>query len=155
MATFEQVKTVRLRIHDPLGFINLVEVEELPGTPANQTAYLITGSGVYQEYIGEIWQSVDLEISDEQIKLLIDLHGVDWATIQAVKNIMMALGKQLGVASHTSGVESVQYQSLATLYAFYKGMLATMKEDIEVEEGVTTGRFFTTTRPVIGGVEEL
>ena len=42
MATFEQVKTVRLRIHDPLGFINLVEAEELPATPANQTAYTIT-----------------------------------------------------------------------------------------------------------------
>ena len=41
MATFDQVKTVRLRIHDPLGFINLVEAEELPATPANQTAYTI------------------------------------------------------------------------------------------------------------------
>ena len=155
MATFDQVKTVRLRIHDPLGFINLVEAEELPATPANQTAYTITDSGVYQECRNEIWSDVPLEISDEQIKLLIDLYGVDGATVQSVKNIMMSLGKQLWLAQHNSGTETVVYQNLTTMYNFYKNMLASMKEDIAVSEGVSTGRIFNTTRPIIGGVEEL
>ncbi|HRV28733.1 MAG TPA: hypothetical protein PLN48_14910 [Lachnospiraceae bacterium] len=155
MATFDQVKTVRLRIHDPLGFINLVETDELPATPANQTAYTITDSGVYQEYRSEVWTDVPLEISDEQIKLLIDLYGVDGAAIQAIKNIMMSLGQKLGLESHSSGTETVKYQSLSSLYNFYKNMLASMKEDIAVSEGVSTGRIFNTTRPIIGGVEEL
>lgn len=155
MATFDQVKTVRLRIHDPLGFINLVEAEELPATPANQTAYTITDSGVYQECSNEVWSNVPLEISDEQIKLLIDLYGVDRATVQSVKNIMMSLGKQLWLAQHNSGTETVIYQNLTTMYNFYKNTLASMKEDIAVSEGVSTGRIFNTTRPIIGGVEEL
>ena len=155
MATFDQVKTVRLRIHDPLGFINLAEAEELPATPANQTAYTITDSGVYQEYRNEVWSNVPIEISDEQIKLLIDLYGVDRATVQSVKNIMMSLGKQLWLAQHNSGTEMVVYQNLTTMYNFYKNMLASMKQDIAVSEGVSTGRIFNTTRPIIGGVEEL
>ena len=46
MATFADIKSVRLKIKDPLGYINLVEVSELPSIAESQTAYTLTDSGV-------------------------------------------------------------------------------------------------------------
>ena len=154
MATFADIKSVRLKIKDPLGYINLIEVSELPSTAASQTAYTITDSGVYQELKNATWKTIKLEISDERISTFIDLYGVEEAVIKCVQDMVMALGKQLSVAQVNSGAESVIYQNLTTTYNFYKNMLATLKEDIRATSGTNTGRFIPTLNARIGGVSE-
>jgi len=154
MATFADVKSVRLKIKDPLGFINLLEVATLPETAASQTAYTITDSGIYQEYKSGAWKNINIEISDAQIITYVNLYGVDKAVIQCVKEILMSIGKNMGIVSTSSGTESVQYQSLDAIYTFYKGILSTLKDDINENAGTNTGLFIRTTPPDIGGVRE-
>lgn len=154
MATFAQIKSLRLRIHDPLGFIDLQEVEELPTDAAPQTAYQLASSGIYQEKRAAGWKNIKLEISDEQLGLLVDLYGLGKAAIQAVKNIMMALGKELRISSSGSGTETIQYQNLTVTYNFYKSMLDSMQEDLANASGTDTGLFVGTRQAVIGGVPE-
>ena len=154
MATFADVKSVRLKIKDPLGFINLLEVATLPETAASQTAYTITDSGIYQEYKSGAWKNINIEISDAQIITYVNLYGVDKAVIQCVKEILMSIGKNMGIVSTSSGTESVQYQSLDAIYTFYKGILSTLKDDINENAGTNTGLFIRITPPDIGGVRE-
>ena len=154
MATFADIKSVRLKIKDPLGYINLIEVAELPSMVASQTAYALTDSGVYQELKNGTWKTIKLEISDASISTHIDLYGVEKAVVKCVQDMVMALGKQLSVAQFNSGTESVVYQNLTTTYNFYKNMLATLKEDIQVTSGTNTGRFIPTLNARVGGVSE-
>ena len=154
MATFADIKSVRLKIKDPLGYINLVEASELPSTVASQTAYTLTDSGVYQKLENATWKTIKLEISDDRISTFIDLYGVEESVIKCVQDMVMALGKQLSVAQFNSGTESVVYQNLTTTYNFYKNMLATLKEDIQVTSGTNTGRFIPTLNARVGGVSE-
>lgn len=154
MATFADIKSVRLKIKDPLGYINLIEVSELPATVASQTAYTLTDSGVYQKLTGTTWSTLKLEISDASIGTYIDLYGVDKAVVKCVQDIIMALGKELRTAQFNSGTESVVFQNLTTTYNFYKKMLDTLKEDIQESSGTNTGRFVPTLHARIGGVDE-
>lgn len=154
MATFADIKSVRLKIKDPLGYINLIEVDELPESAESQTAYTITDSGVYQKLTGTTWSTLKLEISDASISTYIDLYGVDKAVIKCVQEILMSVGKALGMVKFDSGTESVQYQTLSSVYAFYKSMLDSLKEDINETAGTNTGRFIPTLHARIGGVDE-
>jgi 4-hydroxyphenylpyruvate dioxygenase-like putative hemolysin len=154
MATFSDVKTIRLKLHDPLGFINFVEVATLPVSPANQTAYSITDSGVYQEYKNGTWKTLKIEISDEQIKTYVDLYGVEKATVKVCKDVLIALGKEMRVESIDSGTESVKYQTLSATYSFYKSIIDSLEEDVDETAGVNTGVFVRTCHPPIGGVRE-
>lgn len=154
MATFADIKSVRLKIKDPLGYINLIEVSELPATVASQTAYTLTDSGVYQKLSGATWSTLKLEISDSRIGIFIDLYGVDKAVVMCVQDILMALGKERATAQFNSGTESVLFQNLTTSYNFYKNMLAMLKEDIQESSGTNTGRFVQVAHATIGGVSE-
>lgn len=154
MATFADIKSVRLKIKDPLGYINLIEVDTLPETAESQTAYTLADSGVYQKLSGTTWSTLKLEISDASISTYIDLYGVDKAVVKCVQEILMSVGKALGMVKFDSGTESVQYQTLASVYAFYKSMLDSLKEDINETAGTNTGRFVPTLHARIGGVDE-
>jgi hypothetical protein len=154
MATFADIKSVRLKIKDPLGYINLIEVSELPATVASQTAYTLTDSGVYQKLSGTTWSTIKLEISDASIGTYIDLYGVDKAVVKCVQEILMSVGKSLGMVQFNSGTESVQYQTLKSVYDFYKAMLDSLKEDISESTGTNTGRFVPVAHATIGGVSE-
>ena len=154
MATFADVKSVRLKIKDPLGFINLLEVATLPETAASQTAYTITDSGVYQEYKSGAWKNINIEISDASIITYVNLYGVDKAVIQCVKEILMSVSRSREIASTNSGTESVQYQTLDATYAAYKGILSSLKDDIAETAGTNTGLFVHTGDATIGGVHE-
>jgi len=154
MATFADVKTIRLKLHDPLGYIDLLEVASLPVTSLNQTAYSITDSGVYQKLENGTWKILKLEISDAQIKTYVDLYGVEKATVKVCKDILIALGKDLRISSINSGTETVQYQSLSATYEFYKNIIAYLEEDVNKTAGTNTGLFIPRTKPIIGGVIE-
>lgn len=152
MATFADIKSVRLKIKDPLGYINLIEVSELPSTVASQTAYTLTDSGVYQKLTGTTWTTLKLEISDASISTYIDLYGVDKAVIKVIQDIIMSLGKRM--EKFDSGTESVTYPALQETLNFYKSMLSSLKEDIAETSGTNTGRFIPTLNARIGGVSE-
>ena len=154
MATFAQIKEIRLKLHEPIGFINILEVATLPSTGADQTLYTITDSGVYQQWKTSAWKTVKLNISDEQIGLLVDLYGIDKACIRVVQSIINALGQELRIASQNDGVESIQYTSLQTIYDYYKGIKESLKEDIAIDAGTNTGRSFHTCSRPVGGVYE-
>ena len=152
MATFTDIKSVRLKIKDPLGYINLIEVTELPATAESQTAYTLTDSGVYQKLSGATWSTLKLEISDASIGTYIDLYGVDKSVIKVIQDIIMSLGKRM--EKFDSGTESVTYPALQETFNFYKNMLATLKDDIAETAGTNTGRFIPTLHARIGGVDE-
>lgn len=155
MATFAQIKEIRLKLHEPIGFINIIEAEtELPATGADQTLYTIKDSGVYQQWKTGAWKTIKLNISDEQIGLLIDLYGVDKATIRVVQSIINALGQELRIAQQNDGVESIVYTNLTTLYNFYKGMKESLQEDQSSDAGTNTGRSFHTCSRPVGGAWE-
>ena len=154
MATFADIKSVRLKIKDPLGYINLVEVDAYPYPPANQTAYTMVDSGAYQIYKNNCWVDLKLEISDASISTYIDLYGVDKAVVQCVQEILMSVGKSMGTLRFNSGTESVEYQTLKSIYDFYKGMIASLNDDIQETSGTNTGRFVPTLNARIGGVSE-
>lgn len=155
MATFADIKTIRLKLHDPIGFINIIEAEaELPASGAGQTLYTIKDSGVYQYWKTSAWKTAKLNISDEQIGLLVDLYGVDKACIHVVQNIMNALGMEMRVVKQDDGVESIQYNTLKEVYDYYKGIKESLKEEVAETEGTNTGRSFRTCSRPVGGVWE-
>lgn len=154
MATFADIKSVRLKIKDPLGYINLIEVAELPETVASQTAYTITDSGVYQKLTGTTWSTLKIEISDASISTYIDLYGIDKAVVKCIQEILMSVGKSMGTLRFNSGTESVEYNTLKSIYDFYKGMIASLNDDIQETSGTNTGRFIPTLNARIGGVSE-
>lgn len=154
------LKELRLRICDPDGVIALETVADaaaLPSSPVAQTAYRKEDSGEYVRYDTELtsWDRLDLELSDARLQALIDTCGsVARATPRAIRLILTAVGRRLGIAKSDSGAESIQYQTLADTYAFYKGLAETFDEEAAKDEGASTGRYFRTRRPrIAGGME--
>lgn len=155
MATFAQIKEIRLKLHEPLGFINIIEAEiELPASGVDQTLYTIKDSGIYQYWKTSAWKTAKLNISDEQIGLLVDLYGVEKATVRVVQQIINALGQELRISRQDDGVESFQYTSLKELYEYYKGIKDSLNEEIAEEAGTNTGRSFHPCSRPVGGVFE-
>lgn len=157
MAEISDIKKVRLAIHDPLECINILAVDTLPLTPAKQTAYTITGSGEYQIYDvnAAVWNQLEIEIADETLSGLIDQYGTAKAEIKALESIVLSIGAQIAKLTQiNSGSETVQFTSLTTLYSFYQKIIASRKEDQAESAGASTGRFFQTRNPIIGGVWE-
>jgi len=126
MATFAQIKEVRLRIDDPAGYINILSVADLPETPVNQTAYLYNGS--YWEK-DTTWQTLNLYVSDDRISTWYDLHGEDYACVQSLKQIIAKLGKEIRLKKADTGAESTEWTSLQELLNYYEYMLAQFQED--------------------------
>ncbi len=158
MATWEDLKELRLRICDPSGVIAIIAVADGAAIsavvdPARQTAYLQEDSGEYHIYDPdlEVWEHLDLELSDIRLETLIDLYGIDKAAPKAVKLILSAVGKRLGIARSQSGSESVAYQSISDVYAYYKALYESMEEEFSKDSGTSTGRYLRMHRPRIGG----
>ena len=146
MATFTEIKEVRLRISDPEGFIDFQEASSWPGTPAPQTAYRI--SGVY--YDTET-TTVDLLVSDSRISDWYDDYGVTGAVVRALKAIIAGLAARIPIVRSDSGAESTEYTSLVDMYAFYKGLLSDAESDDDKANDVSTGGWYTASTPEIAG----
>jgi hypothetical protein len=146
MATFAQIKEVRLKTDDPSGFINLLEVSSLPSAPANQTAYKLTSAGTYHATdvaapLAADWETLDLFVSDTRIGEWIDTDGVLYATCQSVKQIIVKLGQSMKLKRSDSGAESTEWTALNDAYAFYKGLLATCTDEYNKSKSVAAGRW--------------
>jgi hypothetical protein len=165
MATFAELKEVRLRISDPYLFIDILSVAAsanlpiAPAAPASQTVYKTISTGAY--YAPSIdapavapddYTIQELRISDSRIEGWIDSGGVNYATCRALKQIVAQLGVELGGIKKTStGAEDTEFQDILSLYNYYKGLLADCKEDAKEEAGNSTGRIGKMTAPTIAG----
>ena len=149
MATFEEIKEVRLRIDDPEGFINILEVAVLPAVYVPQTAYKLTTDGLYYSD-GEV---LELRVSDTRISIWIDADDVDSATCRALKQIINKLGKELQLARITAGADTTQYTALKDTYEYYKGILAECNDTKRTNDNNSTGRIGAMIAPEIAGGE--
>ncbi len=160
MATFVDIRTVRLAIGDPPGVIAIVQVAtlaDLPPDPDQQTAYQVQSTGRYvftEKESGAVvadYASLELLLSDAQISQLITSYGVDGAPCKAYGVIATKLGGRLRVASMSTGAESTTYTSLRDSYEYYKGLAADCAAEKNAKDLNTTGRFGRTHQPHIGG----
>ena len=158
MATWADLKELRLTICDPSGVIGIEQVADedaLPASPIKQTAYQKIDSGEYVLWDEELedWESLELEISDVRLEGLIDLYGVKRAASKAVSLVLVSVGKRLGIARSAAGAESVQYQTLSDLYSFYKALAKSLEEEATIDDGLSTGRYFKIhTHGIAGGM---
>lgn len=153
------LKEVRLKLSDPSGVIGLetvTAVTDLPDPPERQTVYRVEETGEYRVYDNDlgIWETVDLELSDERLNNLISLYGSEKAVLRAITAIIASLRSKIKVARSSAGGEATEFTSLVDTLAFY----TELRNEYEIEKkenaGVSTGRMIFTTRPVIGGIEE-
>lgn len=147
MATFDQIKEVRLIINDPEGFINLLEVAALPVTYAHQTAYKLIADGVYYEE-GDV--ALDLQVSDDRISAWYDEGGLNYAVCQAIQQILNKIGRDLLIARSAGGAESTDFVNLTTLRNYYEALKKTYTEEAKT---LNTGIWVTSKAPTIAGGE--
>jgi len=152
MATFDELKEVRLTISDPSGIIDIIQIADsslLPASPAQQTAYRLTDTGRYMstelesgatatDYVTE-----SLYLSDNMIESLIDAFGVNISVCKCYDLIKNKLGRML-IKSQTAGTTSTTYTDLKTLYDYYKKLADDCAESNRVADGNSTGRYGAT-----------
>ena len=158
MAAFGDIVELRLRIKDPLGSIAILSIASEDarldlGSPSRQTAYLQLDTGTYHVFDAdaEAWEPCDLLLSDARLGIFIDLYGAALAAPKAIKDITAELGQRLYVARTQDGAGSTDYQDLATMLAFYRGLAESMTEDVAKDAGTSTGRYLRMRRPCVGG----
>lgn len=155
MATFSDIKAVRLIINDPPEFINIIQVENaaaLPVTPAGQTVYNLADTGAYMRYEASAYVAIDdMQVSDERLGIWID----EFAQIGAVKRgfqaIIQKLGARLIMAKNSDGAESTEYTSLDKMLAYYRQVYADYVAITSSEVKKSTGRWGSVASPEIAG----
>ena len=156
MASFDDIKALRLKISDPSGVIDILSVASvsaLPASPLRQTAYLKADISEYVRYDFDLlaWDVLPLKISDERLGALIDLWGVSDSTPKAIRAIMATLGQEMQLKRITMGADSTEYLTLKDAYDFYKMLINEYMVESAEESGSTTGRYFRTRQPRIAG----
>jgi len=151
MATFAEIKEVRLTIDDPPGFIDLIEVADeaaLPGEPVAQTAYKAEDTGTYYASIAAVWTPLLLRISDARLTAWIDTVGVAGAIQKSYIAIMGKLGAELQIVKNADGAESTEFIKLNDLYNYYKKLAA---DTASSPPENNAGRFAQTKQPCVAG----
>ena len=163
MATFSEIKEVRLAIHDPQGdprFIDFLEVATLPvnpSVPAYQTGYKLTTDSVYYSTEKEAptvstdYSKEELYTSDATLTIWIDAKGVEYASCQALKSIVATLGQELRLKSTGAGAERTDWNDLQQTYNYYKALLALCKEEYNSSINNNSGTFGQMAQPEIAG----
>lgn len=146
MATFDQIKQVRLKINDPAGFIDLESVGSLPSAAIPQTAYKLTTTGTYHGTdsvtpLTDDWFLLDLSVSDALISAAIDTDGVLYATCEALRLIIGQLGQKILVKKSDTGAESTEWTGLSDLMKYYQSMLADCVDQYNKSRAVAGSRW--------------
>lgn len=145
MATFAQLKEIRLLISDPPDVVDIVQ-SAVPGNPAPQTAYLY--SNIYYDGDSEV---LEIQVNDTRLGSWYDSYGTNGAVVRALKQILRRLGSQLPLVRSDSGAESVQYTSLKDKYDFYRALLNDAIDDYEDENTNSTGIWMGSASQEIAG----
>lgn len=151
MATFDQIKEVRLQIADPPGFIDFLEVANfaaLPVTPVAQTGYKAVDTSTYYGHNGTAWTALELMVSDGRISAWIDSLGIPGAVRKSIEAIVAQLPSQLQIVENQSGAESVKFTSLLDRQKFYEKWLEALTPP---DTSVNTGKYFKTEPACIAG----
>jgi len=151
---YEEIKSVRLVVCDPVGyndFISVPTIDELPNENIPpQTAYYVESLKIYKAYDNdtEEWAIVNTELSDERIGKLIELHGEGRAKTECLKAILISLGRKMQLVRLKSGADDMTFIDLNDLYNFYKNLLNEILTD-----GLnnSAGLFMRTSDPPIAG----
>jgi hypothetical protein len=153
MATFDQIKAIRLVINDPTGSTDIQQVASsafLPAVPGKQTVYQAIDSGRYYQtyklsgaaltdyFEPEMW------LSDTIIGDLFDSYGHDTSIYRAIRLILTRIGSKMSAVRIANGADSVEYNNLRDLYAYYKGIIEEFKEQEAENTSVETGKYFRT-----------
>ena len=149
MATFTQIKEIRLRIADPALVIDIKEVDVLPVPYNSQVAYLLSTDNKYYKN-GVVTK---LRVSDVYLSFSIDSYGVDKATCMAISLIIAQLGNQFILVKNDSGSDKTEYNDILSMLSYYKQLRKDCDEKIKVDTNNSTGRFVTTAQPEIAGGE--
>lgn len=156
MATFNEIKEIRLRIDDPAGYIDIKEVATLPTAPTAQTAYRLTTDGNYYGTDAEApvtadWSVLELVVSDSRLGVWFDVDGTIYAVCYGLKQIIAKLGKDLRLKRSDSGAESTEWTALKETYEYYKSLLASCTDDYNKSKAVAGGRWGGSLAPEISG----
>jgi len=155
MATFAQIKEVRLSISDPEGVIDILEASSLPTEPAPQTAYLVSSVYYTTEETGTVvagdYSIAELKVSDTQIGAWIDAVSVNDSKCKAIGQIMAKLLIELRLVRFSAGADTTEYISLRDVYYGYKDLLAMYTETKKTADGNSTGRYYSTNYTEIAG----
>jgi hypothetical protein len=155
MATFTQIKSIRLILNDPANFIDLVSVANtaaLPGTPAPQTAYFVADISTYKMHNGTAYVSInDLQVSDGRISEWFDAYGERGAVMRGYAAIIQRLGQQLQMVKNSDGAESTEYTSIDKMLAYYRQVSADYDKIVASETNKDTGRWGKLAAPEIAG----
>ncbi len=151
MATFDQIKDVRLQIADPPGFIDFLEVANfaaLPVTPVAQTGYKAVDTSTYYGHDGTSYSALSLMVSDSRIGAWVDSFDVAGAVRKSIEAIVAQLPAQLQIVKNASGAESTEFTSLLDRQKFYRQWLADLTP---VDSTVSTGKYYKTVAAEIAG----
>lgn len=146
MATFAQIKQVRLKVGDPSGYIDMVEVAALPAAAAFQTAYKLTPYGTYHgteesEPSIDDWELLELSASDASVGAWIDTGGVLYANCELIRAVIAQLGRKMSVKKSDTGAESTEWTSLSDLLKYYQAMLADCVDEYNKSKAVAGSRW--------------
>lgn len=151
MATFSEIKEVRLTISDPAGFIDFLEVANfaaLPGSQVAQTGYKAVDTGTYYDKSSGAWLAETIMVSDADLSAWIDTFGIPGAIRKAIERILATLPAQMQIVRNADGAESTEFLKLLDLQKFYRQWLADLTP---TDQTVVTSRFGSARSPVIAG----
>jgi len=162
MATFSQIKEVRIRVDDPAGFQDIIEVANsaaLPAAPSPYTAYKLADTGAYvatdleSGATASDYERQPLRVSDSRIDNWIDTYSIDKAECKALDAIATRLGSEVRLRRVQAGSESTEFTALKDLYNYYKELSDECKERYRKSKGNSTGRYGYSDQPEIAGGE--
>lgn len=150
MATFDQIKEVRLSIDDPAGFIDMLSVSSLPdvGDALPQRAYYSTEDQGYHAVRDGAFALLHLRLADSRISAWIDSEGLAGAIQKGYVAIMQKLGNEMQIVKNSDGAESTEFVKLLDLYEFYKSLAKDTAAQPPANSG---GRLLRTVAPEIAG----
>jgi hypothetical protein len=155
MATFAQIKSIRLILNDPSGFIDIVSVANtaaLPVSPVPQTAYFVVDIATYKMHNGTAYVSLtDMQVSDGRIGEWLDAFGEYGAVVRGYNTIIQRLGQQLQMVKNSDGAESTEYTGIDKMLAYYRSVLADYTKIASSEVQMETGRWGKLKAPEIAG----
>lgn len=143
MATFDQIKEIRLQINDPADVINIIN-GAVAGAP--QTAYLV--SGIYRDSDDN---ALEIEVSDERIGSWYDTYGTTGAVVRAIRQILYRIGAKIQLVRTQEGTDSIQYTALSDKRIYYKQLLDDAENQDDKTNDNTTGRWAQTSSVEIAG----
>jgi hypothetical protein len=160
MATFTEIKELRLEISDPINVIDLLEVAtsaDLPDEPAQQAAYKVISSGVYvvtDKTSGAVpgdYEVIPLRISDARLAAWLDSLTYYQSKVQAIKAIISRLHNEYSLLKTQAGAEATEWNRILDILSFYKELLIIAQEEEAADSGTNTGRYSRTRNSRIAG----